>query len=89
MAKNKSTLPPDGAFRLPGGGVVTFDLNKVTRKQYTDFARGKMTDDQDNALLAKVTGLRVAQIENLTQPEFRRLVRAFYKKAMEPLADPN
>lgn len=90
MAKTKTDTPAaEGRYHLPGGKAIAFDLDKITRKEFTDFARGKLTDDQDNALLARVCGLTVKQIENLPQPEYRRLVRAFYKEAMEPLADPN
>lgn len=67
----------------------TFDLEKVTRKQYSDFRLGRLADDGDNALLARVTGMSVADVEAMPLMEFRRMVRAFFKKATEPLTDPN
>jgi hypothetical protein len=67
----------------------TFDLTKVTRRQYSDFRLGKLGDDQDNAILADVTGMTADMIEALPLIEFRQLVRAFFRKATEPLADPN
>lgn len=67
----------------------TFDLHEVTRKQYSDFRLGRLTDDGDNALLSRVTGVDVSTIEAMPLLEFRRMVQAFFKKATEPLADPN
>ena len=66
-----------------------FDLEKVSRKEYSAFRLGQLTDDDDNALLSKATGMSVEMIEAMPLPEFRQLVRAFFKKATEPLADPN
>lgn len=67
----------------------TFDLTKVTRKEYSDFRLGKLSDDGDNAILARVTGMSVDIIQAMPLIEFRWMVRAFFKKATEPLADPN
>lgn len=76
-------------FPAPGPAPLVFDLHQVSRKQYSDFRLGRMTDDGDNALLARVTGLSVAEVEAMPLLEFRRMVQAFFKKATEPLADPN
>jgi len=71
------------------GAAWTFDLHQVSRKEYNAFRRGQLTDEADNALLAKVTGMSVDMIDAMPLDEFKLLLAAFFKKAREPLADPN
>lgn len=74
---------------LPDGREITFDLGKVTRREYSALVEARLTNAQDDEIIARAAGLTVDQIGDLSQPEWRRLVRAFFKKAREPLADPN
>lgn len=74
---------------LPDGRAIDFDLGKVTRREYSALIEGRLTNAQDDEIIARAAGLTVDELGNLTQPEWRRLVRAFFKKAREPLADPN
>lgn len=68
---------------------VVIDLEKLTITEYRKFASGGMLDDQDDELLARVVGQPVEWVRGLSQPNYRKLLRAFFKKASEPLADPN
>lgn len=74
---------------LRDGRVIVFDLYQVTRAEFVAVAGGKLTPEQDDALLARVSGLTVEEVQALPQPEWRRLALAFFRKAREPLADPN
>ena len=76
-------------YVLPDETEVTFDLEKMTVKEYRDFAKGAQSDAEDDLLMARVTGLAVEQIESLSQPTYRRLIKAFYDKSRQPLNDPN
>lgn len=67
----------------------TFDLTQVTRKQYNDWRRGRQTDEEDDALLARVTGLPVETIQGMSVLESKALIEAFVRKVREPLANPN
>ena len=71
------------------GKDLTFDLEQLTITEYRKFASGGMLDDQDDELLARVVGEPVEWVRGLSQPNYRRLLRAFFKKASEPLTDPN
>ena len=73
----------------PAAPEWSFDLHQLSRKDYNAFRRGLLTDEQDNALLAKVTGMTADMIDALPLDEYKRLLAAFFKKAREPLADPN
>ena len=78
-----------GAITLADGRELQIDLNKVTRKEYSDFVnpRGKL--ESEDLFVSKVTGLSIPEVNALTYPEFQRLVRAIIKAIREPLADPN
>jgi hypothetical protein len=76
-------------FTMPDGQEIIFDLDKISIREYRKFATGSMMSEDDDTLLAKVSGLTVEDIGNLPQPQYRLLLRAFFEKAREPLADPN
>ncbi len=71
------------------GPKWTIDLEKVSIREFRNFAKGTMLAEEDDAILAKATGMTVEEIGNLPQPVYRRLLRDFFQAAQEPLADPN
>lgn len=64
------------------------DLDKVTIAEYRKFAQSPMRDGECDGILAAAAGLTVEQVGALTFNDYRRLVRAFFQAAQEPLADP-
>ncbi len=76
-------------IKLKDGSEVTFDLEAITYSDYRHFAAGALTVDEDNQMLAKVTGLPLDQVGKLTLKEWRQVARAFFRKAAGPLDDPN
>jgi hypothetical protein len=68
---------------------LTFDLEKVTITEHRAFANGSLMDAADDEHLAKVTGQPVEFFRALSQPNYRRVLRAYFKKASAPLDDPN
>lgn len=71
-----------------GGLDLTFDLERVTWEEYQHFALTPLTDKSTLDFVAQVTGEPVDALKKLSQPNFRRVVRALFKKANEPLSDP-
>lgn len=68
---------------------ITIDMEQLTIAEYRKFATGSMLESEDDGLLAKVTGKPVEWVQGLSQPNYRRLLAAFFKAARDPLADPN
>jgi len=66
-----------------------FDLAQVSRRAWIDFSTGKLSADEDDALLARVSGMSADMIQALPVLEYKALVRAFVRKLREPLANPN
>lgn len=70
------------------GIELTFDLENITITEYRSFAKGSLTSDDDDIVLAKTTGKKIEYFQGLSQPDYRRVLNAFFKKAREPLSDP-
>lgn len=72
--------------KLSNGQEITFDLSKMTYKQY----KALFTSDADaDETVSRVAGITMEELDNLPYLDQRRLVAAFFKKCREPLADPN
>lgn len=74
---------------LPDGREITFDLGAFSVSEWRKFVSGKATTAEDDAMLSKVSGLAVDEIQTLPYIDWRRLVKAFVRKTQEPLSDPN
>lgn len=85
----KNLGDPKADITLPGGREITFDLSRISEREYrTLFDRGQSIEDED-ALIAKVTGLAVEELLDLSKADFKRIWAAFFKKVREPLSDPS
>jgi hypothetical protein len=89
MASTKKKRVSMSDIVLKDGTEVTFDLSKLTRKDYKGFFNPANSDSSDDEKLANITGLTLKDIEAMEYMEYRRFVAAFFRKCREPLADPN
>jgi len=76
-------------FTLADGREITFDLGKLTIKEYRALFDPEQPDKDEYATLGKVTGLGAEEIGDLPLLEWKRLYRAFMTACAQPLADPN
>ena len=71
------------------GKQITYDLHKITWKEW----RGLFDTSEDaavsNATLGKTCGMTAEEVDALPYDDYRRLIAGLLKKAREPLADPN
>jgi hypothetical protein len=74
---------------LSDGREITFDLNKISIREYRALFKTTQPDDEEYASLAKVCGLKPDDVASLGYVDWRKLCLAFFNKAREPLADPN
>lgn len=69
---------------------LTFDLRAITMGEYRKFGSGGLLEEDDDKYLSKLTGEPAEFFRDLPQPEHRRVVRAYFKKANSPIEnDPN
>lgn len=73
---------------LSNGREISFDLLKVSQKEYRALFSPEQPDTEGDAIIGRSCGLSADEVADLPQPDYRRLVRAFFKKASEPLDDP-
>jgi hypothetical protein len=75
---------------LSDGREITFDLKKVSLKEYRALFDPKQPRETEDATISKVSGLTVDEYVDLPLEDSKRLVVAFIKRAQKPVgADPN
>ena len=74
---------------LSDGRELTVDLTKITISQYRHLFKNETTPEEEDALLAPCFGITVEEFETLPYPDYKRITKAFFDQARDPLADPN
>jgi formate-dependent phosphoribosylglycinamide formyltransferase (GAR transformylase) len=74
---------------LIGGKEMTPDLHRVTIKEWRSIFEKDQPQEQEDAIIAKIAGISVDELLELSQPDYKLLVRAIFNQAKEPLADPS
>ncbi|MBU1235000.1 MAG: phage tail assembly protein [Proteobacteria bacterium] len=73
---------------LFSGKEITIDLMKTSNKEWRSITNPKTTEEEEFAILAKATGLKPEDISNMAQPDYRLIVDAFLRLAVQPLTNP-
>lgn len=72
---------------LHSGHALPIDLYQMSLAEYRSLFDATQPPEVGDAIIAKVVGLTVAELTDLPQPDYRRVVQAVFKAAREPLAD--
>jgi hypothetical protein len=75
--------------KLSDGRELTADMLKISIKEYRSLFKPDQPQEEEDTLVGKVYGLTVDEVCKLTQPDYRLIIREFFRAAKEPLADPN
>lgn len=75
-------------MKLSNGKEVVIDLYRVTRKDWKNFVNPRGSLDSEDVFISKVTGLTVEEVGELTEPDFRAIVKEVIKERQKPI-DPN
>lgn len=75
-------------FELSDGTKGRIDKSKVTIREWRAFWKFSTTDEVNDALLSKASGLPLEVVSNLLLDDYKRLTEAFRKTCIEPLDDP-
>jgi len=65
---------------LSDGTEVSFDLSKVTQKEYVESKKRNQPDEDEMLTISKVTGLSVEKLESLTREDYQRVFWGYYVK---------
>lgn len=74
---------------LSNGREITFDLSKMTVREYRALFDPKGKTEIEDKIISRVADLTIDEYLDLTQPDWRLLLLTFFKRAREPLASPN
>jgi hypothetical protein len=74
---------------LSDGREINFDLKRLTLKEYQSMFDEDHPFADEQVILEKVTGIAVAEQEELTLFDHKLLWREFFRVCKEPLRDPN
>jgi hypothetical protein len=61
----------------------------MSLREYRGLFDRKQPQEQEDRIISKISGLTLDEYLDLPQPDWRRLLTTFFKKAREPLADPS
>ena len=74
---------------LSDGRELTLDLYQITISEFRSLFKHEQAPEEENRLLAKVSGLTVEEFEQLPYPDWKLLTTAFFVKAKDPLKEKN
>lgn len=68
---------------------MDIDLSRVTIREWRGLFKPEQPQEDEDAIVAKIAGITVDELLDLSQPEYRRMLKDIFEAAREPLADPN
>ena len=74
---------------LSDGTEITFDLMKVSYRQWKVIWDSGSSEDETNEHIARCAGMTADELLDLPQPDFKLLIHALHRKGTQPLAVPN
>lgn len=74
---------------LQDGREITVDLSQISLREYRALLDPKQTQAEEDATGCKVFGLTPDEYLDLSMVDMKRLWKVLFKKAREPLEDPN
>ncbi len=76
-------------FTLSDGREIDIDLSQLTIKEWRSLRDPAQPDEEEFALISRVTGLKVEDVENIKQPDYQLLISALVARSVNPVSDPN
>ena len=74
---------------LSDGREITFDLMKVSYKQWKGIWNPGESEEDTDATIARCAGITFDELLELPQPDFKALIHALHRKGTQPLSVPN
>lgn len=74
---------------LSDGREVEFDLYKISMAEYRALLEVGQPPEEGDEMVARIIGWKADEVASLPYPDYRKLIRAFFRKASSPLDDPN
>lgn len=75
--------------QLHNGSKIAFDLEAITEAEYRSLFHTTQSLEEEDAILARVSGVPLDKITQLSKGDYKRLWQGFFKKVRDPLSDPS
>jgi hypothetical protein len=69
---------------LSDGREVVFNLKKMSRQEYRDLHNPAYTDENDDVVIAKVTGIDIEELRDMNMEDYSRLIWQLIRKVQQP-----
>ncbi len=76
-------------FTLSDGREVDIDLGQITIKEWRSLRDPAQPVVEEFALIARVIGWEVEDVEKIKQPDYQLLITALVARSINPVSDPN
>lgn len=76
------------SVKLFSGADVKIDITKIGIGEWKKALKPETSDEEEYKIIAKVTGLKVADIEKMSQPDYRMIIDSFVRLGTQPLTNP-
>ena len=73
---------------LFSGREVVVDISKISTSEWKSITRAGLSDEEEYALIGKVTNIKPEELAEMPQPDYRLLVDLFIKAGTQPLTNP-
>ncbi len=74
--------------KLFSGKEIVIDLMKVSYADFKQIIKPGTEEEIEYAILSKATGMKVEELANMAQPDYRLLTETFVKISTQPLSNP-
>jgi hypothetical protein len=78
-----------GTVTLNDSSEVSVDVSTLKQKEFRGFFDVSVPDKDSDKVVARLTGLKLAQINDLLRDDYRRIMSKIVELANRPLSDPN
>jgi len=72
---------------LSDGSTITFDLSKVTHKEFAAFWNGNADEEARGEFFVKVCGMTVEKLDNLPELDWRKFKQKLNSVCFSPIEE--
>ena len=76
-------------LKLKSCKEISIDLSKITVKEWQALRNPAYSNDVDNEVVSRITGLTIEAIEKMAADEFNAMIFGIFDKMKRPLDSPN
>lgn len=72
---------------LHDGRELNIDLMQINFREYEGLLNPAQTEQDGNEIIGRCVGMTADELESLPLPDYKRILKAFYKMVRQPVPD--